>query len=318
VLGWTQMLLGAMTLRGYCMGGAAGQCLAHYIMGSAFIGYGIIMALMLYAGAAWLRGTGRSQEWFDSWVIFLWGIVNTFTEHHGSLTKWSHKDLQHTTLGVLWWTGGALGIFLSRGNRRSVVPALIIVMTGWAMSAHEQAMMISTKIHTVFGVVLMLAGISRIFEICFILRDAASPSVFDEEASPTQGVLVNSFQHLPPFLLVAGGLLFMSATDEELRYIKSLDVDHVTYSLIMLSLAFILYLYAVYLIKLYLTSGRNAVKDGVTRSGTKPRANGYHTVPSSRASLPEYPGGLHDDEAYELDSQFIDELGNRSRAAQMS
>lgn len=84
------------------------------------------------------------------------------------------------------------------------------------------------------------------------------------------------------------------------------------------SLAFIIYLYAVYLIKLYLTSGRNAVEDGITRSGTKTTTNGYHTVPSSRADLPEYPGGLHDDEAYELDSQLIDELGNRSRAAQMS
>lgn len=29
-------------------------------------------------------------------------------------------------------------------------------------------------------------------------------------------------------------LLFMSATDEELRYISSLEIDHVTYSLIML------------------------------------------------------------------------------------
>lgn len=90
------MLFGALTLRGYCMGEATGQCLAHYIMGSAFIGYGILLALAMYVGAEWLRRTGHSQEWFDSWVIFLWGIVNTFTEHRGSLTKWSHKDLQHT------------------------------------------------------------------------------------------------------------------------------------------------------------------------------------------------------------------------------
>jgi hypothetical protein len=44
------------------------------------------------------------------------------------------------------WTGGALGIYLSRGGRRSIVPALIVVITGWAMSAHEQALMISTKV----------------------------------------------------------------------------------------------------------------------------------------------------------------------------
>lgn len=100
VLGWTQMLFGALTLRGYwcvhcgfslvfwCLaadipnhsfGGALGQCLAHYIMGSAFIGYGILLSVALFAGSEWLRRVGHSQEWFDSWVIMLWGIVNTFT-----------------------------------------------------------------------------------------------------------------------------------------------------------------------------------------------------------------------------------------------
>jgi hypothetical protein len=32
VLGWTQMLFGAIAFRGYCRGGDLGQCLAHYIM----------------------------------------------------------------------------------------------------------------------------------------------------------------------------------------------------------------------------------------------------------------------------------------------
>ena len=120
-----------------------------------------------------------------------------------------------------------------------------------------------------FGVVLALAGITRILEICFILRDAHTPSIFDEGA---KDALVNSFQHLPPFvsplkshsvftsiisftvpsylslegtvhfpvrllcILISPcrSLLFMSATDEELRYISSLEIDHVTYSLIML------------------------------------------------------------------------------------
>lgn len=54
--------------------------------------------------------------------------------------------MQHTMMGVLWWAGGMLGIFLSRGGRRSFVPAIIIIMTGWGMSSHEQALMISTKV----------------------------------------------------------------------------------------------------------------------------------------------------------------------------
>ena len=65
------------------------------------------------------------------------------------------------------WAGGALGIFLSRKGKRSFVPAVMyagyfmdpvaqcsssapvsysIIMTGWGMSAHEQALMISSKV----------------------------------------------------------------------------------------------------------------------------------------------------------------------------
>lgn len=40
---------------------------------------------------------------------------------------WSHKDLQHTSLGVLWWAGGALGMFLGRNGKRNIIPAVIIV-----------------------------------------------------------------------------------------------------------------------------------------------------------------------------------------------
>lgn len=32
ILGWTQMLFGAITFGGYCRGDHLGQCLAHYIM----------------------------------------------------------------------------------------------------------------------------------------------------------------------------------------------------------------------------------------------------------------------------------------------
>lgn len=50
-------------------------------MGSSFVAYGIILLMMLRVGAPFLMRKGKSQEWYDSWVITLWGIVNTFTEH---------------------------------------------------------------------------------------------------------------------------------------------------------------------------------------------------------------------------------------------
>ncbi|KIN97091.1 hypothetical protein M404DRAFT_921896 [Pisolithus tinctorius Marx 270] len=235
--------------------------------GSAFIGYGIILSLVLVLGENWVRRSGKSPEWWDSWVIMLWGIVNTFTEHWGG--AWSVKDLQHTVLGVLWWTGGALGIFLSRNNQRNVIPALIIILTGWAMSDHVQALMLSTKVHAVFGYTLILAGVTRMIEICFLpatLHTAGSLEDNDSEhtLSPSQGVVTSqiiaarAFRHLPPFLLVASGFLFMSATDEELEVADDAGLDHVTYILGMYSIAFLLYLFTLFLFHLYVTTGQNA------------------------------------------------------------
>jgi hypothetical protein len=64
--------------------------------GSAFIGYAMILLLMLRVGAGFLARKRVSQEYLDSWVIMLWGIVNTFTEHNflaAHPTGWSHKDM---------------------------------------------------------------------------------------------------------------------------------------------------------------------------------------------------------------------------------
>jgi hypothetical protein len=62
-------------------------------------------------------------------------------------------------------------------------------MTGWGMSAHEQHLMISSKIHGLFGYALIAAGIMRLIEICFVLSDNATP----------HGI-VRIFQHLPPYV----------------------------------------------------------------------------------------------------------------------
>ncbi|KAK7437376.1 hypothetical protein VKT23_018621 [Stygiomarasmius scandens] len=189
--------------------------------------------------------------------------------------------MQHTILGVLWWAGGLLGIFLSRNNQRNVVPSIIIILTGWGMSEHAQALMISTRVHSIFGYTLMLAGVTRIIEICFFVPSFAPKSASDQlspddvsdhtlaEGSREEGsngaanssvkaAGARAFRHLPPFLLVAAGLLFMSATDEELDFVHDNEMDHVTYILIMFSLAFIIYILITSLIHLYTISGRNA------------------------------------------------------------
>ena len=86
------------------------------------------------------------------------------------------------------------------------------------MSEHVQALMISTKVHTTFGNVLMLAGVARIIEICFVTTKSAA-EVLDGDAhsdhtlaSPGSGlgysengdsgkaVAARAFRHLPPFV----------------------------------------------------------------------------------------------------------------------
>lgn len=189
------MLFGGIVAQGFCTGDHLGQCAAHFIMGSAFIGYGIILTLLLLVGQFWLRRTGRSQEFFDSAVIAAWGCVNTFTEHRWG-GPWVHNDLQHTTMGIIWWAAGLAGIWLSRRRdgtpKRNVIPGIVLILTGYGMSAHPQELMLSTMVHTFFGYTLMLAGLTRIIEVSFVLRDRSNVSM--------DGSNPHSFQYVPCFV----------------------------------------------------------------------------------------------------------------------
>lgn len=233
---WVQFVFGGITALGFCRADHTGQCLAHFIMGGAFIAYGIILIILLLVGQAWLKRTGRSQEFFDSLVIAAWGCVNTFTEHRWG-QKWAGNDLQHTSMGVVWWAAGLVGVWLSRTRdgrpKRNLIPGIVIFMTGWAMSAHPQHLPISTMIHTVFGYTLMAAGAARVIEIAFVLKDR---SVIADGSDP------NSFQYMTPFLLIAGGFLFMGATEEQMQLLHDASVTHVTYVLILFSVAFLMFL----------------------------------------------------------------------------
>lgn len=195
VLSWMQIVFGSITAWGFCRGSHLGQCLAHFIMGSAFIAYGILLTILLLVGQFWLRRTGRSQEFFDSTVIAVWGCFNTFTEHRWG-TDWVKNDLQHTTMGIIWWAAGLLGMFLSRKRngqpKRNLIPAIVIGVTGWAMGGHPQALHISEAVHTVFGYCLMAAGAARIIEISFVLNDRATIS--------PDGSDPHSFQYVTPFV----------------------------------------------------------------------------------------------------------------------
>ena len=93
--------------------------------------------------------------------------------------------------------------------------------------------MLSTMVHAVFGYSLMGAGLARLVEVCFVAREC-NPQADEDSLSP--------FMHLPPFLLIASGFIFMAATEEQLAFVDGAGVDHISYILLLYSMAFLMYL----------------------------------------------------------------------------
>lgn len=247
--GWVRVCMAPVALFGFCYDRHTGQCIAHGIMGSSFIFYGGLLSLVLVV--PWIRKhnllnpnfNGKSQEFYDSSLMCLWGIVNTFTEHRWGKEGWSHGDYQHTSMGIIWWCGGLLGMWFTRKNNvRSFIPAVLLIFTGYGMSQHSQHLEISTKVHALFGLVLMCGGLTRIIEILFVLRD---------EGCSANGK-IQSFQHLPPFCLVLSGILFMSANEQQLILVNDLGADHSSYIMVVTGAGFVIYLWMILLLSFYL------------------------------------------------------------------
>ncbi|KAJ1764787.1 hypothetical protein LPJ77_005071 [Coemansia sp. RSA 2523] len=249
---YTQVLLGVVAWLGFCYDGYMGQCLAHLIMGSSFLAYGIWLLLLVRLATPWLARFGRSPELYDSAMIMVWGLFNTFTEHgfieeaHG----WSHKDLQHTSLGVIWFCGGLLSTYMLRKagpSDRSMFPAIILIFTGCAMASHEQDTEFSTKVHFVFGLSLVLAGFTRCVEILLITTGLIKSN--SKEPNP--------FQYISVFFLCHSGMAFMSANHESVAAMENIGIDIGTFSLGFLSISFLLFFYAYFLMQLYTDLGSN-------------------------------------------------------------
>lgn len=241
VAGFIKVCMAPITMFGFCRGGYTGQCLAHGIMGTSFILYGGFYSLVLMVPK--VRDAIApicSQDHLDSWVMCLYGIVNTFTEHRWGREPWFMHDYQHTAMGILWWSGGILGILLSRKGKRTFVPSLLIMFTGWAMTQHHQHLEISTHVHYMFGLILTLGGALRIIEIVILLKDKSSSKE------------IISFQYLPPFCLVCAGILFMSANQEQLVLVLRLKAEHSSYIMVVISGAFLLYFWLVFCLEFYL------------------------------------------------------------------
>lgn len=101
-----------LTLQGMCRGSYINSCVAHYIKGSIFFGYGLL-TFARYLGAyadlgwAWNRRPGKrvgpSAEMVECAVIFTYGITNTWLERLGAApgSPYNVKQVQHISIAVM-------------------------------------------------------------------------------------------------------------------------------------------------------------------------------------------------------------------------
>jgi hypothetical protein len=117
----------------------------------------------------------------------------------------TNDDVQFTATGLLMWCAGIVGLWLSfgpgGGPRRNIIPALVIFLTGFAMSTwHPKDDRLTVMAYTGFGYSLMAAGVARVVEITFLLKDRVS--------LPRGGI--SSFQYLPSFVSFTKPILGVS------------------------------------------------------------------------------------------------------------
>ncbi|OBZ76401.1 putative membrane protein C3B8.06 [Grifola frondosa] len=191
-------------------------------------------------GWAWNRAPFKqypSAEFVESLVIFVYGITNTWMERFGAHPgdPYTTKQVQHISIAVMFWFAGLVGMgieskrvrrWLASGSTAAVpksrrsqeavaeppsyvasfnpFPALVIGVTGSAMSAHFQTYIFQVQIHVVWGTFLAAFAVFRCLTYFFLWL--GPPRSILPSRPPTEA--------LASFFLACGGLEFMFSTEE--------------------------------------------------------------------------------------------------------
>ncbi|GAA5925624.1 Tvs1p [Sporobolomyces koalae] len=242
ILAYIVMFTGVAAYSGLCRGNYRNGCLAHGIKGSVFFWYGLLTFARYCGGMSALGWSWNklpsgeksifSAEFVESFVIFFYGSTNTWMERIGKTGAYSVKDVQHISIAVMFWAAGALGMLLESRTVRAWLatpamqassqdparipppasasfsfnpfPALVIGVTGIAMSAHHQAYQFQVEIHALWGYLLAAFSLFRFLTYFFLyLRPPASilPS-----RPPTEA--------LASLFLTCGGVVFVLSTEQ--------------------------------------------------------------------------------------------------------
>ncbi|KAJ1934964.1 hypothetical protein EC988_008637 [Linderina pennispora] len=182
-------------------------------------------------------------------------------------------------------------------SERSMFPGIILIFTGCAMGAHEQDTEFSTKVHFVFGLSLVLAGLMRCIEIMLITTGLIK----------TDSKEPNPFQYIPVFFLCHSGVMFMSANRENVAAMINIGIDIGTFSLGFLSITFLLFFYSYFLMQLFSELGSHD-------SGSLPVTDdgiAYHTV----GQVAEIRNGNYSSEETSRDVHVLFDAGDEEEDA---
>ncbi|KAF2838507.1 integral membrane protein [Patellaria atrata CBS 101060] len=287
VLGFVALATGIVTYSGIARGDAVFNILAHFIKGGIFFWYGLLtlgrwMGCFADFGWAWnIKPTANivghhkaripSAEFTESFVIWLYGASNVWLEHLAAWgSEWTAQDLEHVSISILFFGGGALGMLIESRKVRSLLnttitgsrgtttsdpswiapptyrfpynplPGLIILLLGLMMGSHHQASMLSTMIHKQWGNLFVGFALAR--AATYVILYISPPTSFLPSRPPTE--LIASF------CLIAGGLIFMESNKNTVTALEANGLDAmftftVTMGLVTLSMAWVVALVAV-------------------------------------------------------------------------
>ncbi|CAN6674365.1 hypothetical protein TRVA0_052S00584 [Trichomonascus vanleenenianus] len=175
----------------------------------------------LYKALSWIGRKMPSMEFVECSLIFTYGSSNIFLEHLANAGgAWSHMDLQHASIAFMYIGGGLAGLIIESYRSRKTVsaedpngrnaisfnpfPAFIVFWTGALMSKHEQALKLSSEIHTQWGVLLSVGALVRLLTYVILYLGAPKST---EPSRPFTELIV-------AFCLICGGMVFMQSNAE--------------------------------------------------------------------------------------------------------
>ncbi|RKP35839.1 hypothetical protein BJ085DRAFT_981, partial [Dimargaris cristalligena] len=236
------VLLGTLSTLGFCYEPETGRCAAHFIKGSLLVGYGVIQVVLLRLGTAWLARRGRPIEYFESLFFLLFGTVTILHEHVPG-SEWSHRDLQHTSIGVIFLLGGLGSFLISRSGfirTRSPLSALVFLFVGISMGFHHQHTHMATAVHGLFGTAFALTALFRLIEIMLLSNDPHATLL-----------TLHPLQIVTAFFAILSGYLLMGSTNEQTNFLMEHHLDVGSYGMMHVAFAFTTLTMAVGMILLY-------------------------------------------------------------------